>query len=92
MNVSRAEVYPKRNGEFVEKDHTVRERNHIRDSVSIGDNVKFYRLIRDVDRFGKVRSKEVKIEGVVIEKYPYIFKLDNGVYYTWTDYMFGRHD
>lgn len=92
MNVPRAEVYPKQNGAYAEQEHTVKERNHIKDSVSVGDRIKFYRIIREVDRFGKSRSKEIKIEGVVMEKYPYIFKLDDGIYYTWTDYMFGRRD
>lgn len=55
------------------------------EKTPIGKMIKFRTEVSD--ELGHWVNKEVA--GVVEEKYPFIFKLDDGRYYKWIDYMIG---
>lgn len=68
----------------------VRDVEELRDATNIGDRIKF--ITYDFVEHKKthiVERMENEVIGTVKEKYPYIFRLDNGKTYTWNQYALG---
>ena len=62
----------------------------LRDSTKIGETIKFRsNRYYEVALSGYVGKPRI-IEAKVVEKYPNVFKLDNGEVHTWVDYMLGK--
>ena len=71
---------------FREPKYDVYKLEDLKQRTEIGSYIKFH--VSDmVFNTGKFKTRDVS--GVVMEKYPYIFKLSNGKYYQWVDYMLG---
>ena len=75
---------------YVEGGIPLSEIHELRDSTEIGETIKFRS-----DRYYEVAlsgwiGKPKIITSKVIEKYPHVFKLENGEIYTWVDYMLGK--
>ena len=58
----------------------------LKDKTDVGSYIKFH-VSSMIFETGKFKTKDVS--GFVEEKYPHIFKLDNGRYYQWVDYLIG---
>lgn len=58
----------------------------LKDETEVGSYIKFHTttMILETGNF-----KTANVSGIVTEKYPHIFKLDDGRYYQWVDYLIG---
>ena len=65
---------------------TVKSLNAIKNETQIGQFIKFHAT--SMDLLGHHVTKEIC--GTVIQKYPFIFLLDDGNYYKWVDYLISR--
>lgn len=65
---------------------TTKSLEKIRKETPIGALIKFAAPVIN-QATGHYHMEEVR--GYVLEKYPYIFKLSDGRYYMWVDYMIG---
>lgn len=66
--------------------HDIYKLEDLKNRTEVGSYIKFFTSTMIMET-GKFKTREVS--GIVEEKYPYIFKLDDGKYYQWVDYMLG---
>lgn len=59
-----------------QKPYSIEYFEQIVSEIHVGDYIKF-------------KTSDGDVSGIVEEKYPFIFKLSNGVYYQWVDYLLG---
>lgn len=80
--------YPNMNGTTIGHipKFTTKTVKELRKKTKIGDVIKFTAEIYDAN-IGHFKTKEIR--GFVEEKYTNIFKLSDGHYYQWKDYMLG---
>ena len=67
-------------------EYTVNDRERLKDETFVGQIVSFE--VKTVDNILK-RTYIKSVKGKITEKYPYIFRMDDGKVYTWTDYLLG---
>ena len=66
--------------------HSVVSLEELKEQTEIGQYIGFHVAVMNI--FGHWHVE--KVSGFVTEKYPYIFRLDNGQTYQWVDYMLGK--
>lgn len=85
-NLNSASAYISADTDFRIPKYDVDKLEELKDKTEIGSYIKFHASSM-IFETGKFKTKDVS--GFVEEKYPYIFKLDNGRYYQWVDYLIG---
>lgn len=60
----------------------------LREDTAVGAEVRF--IVPTSSVYVSNGRERKTVEGRVVAKYPYIFKLDNGKSYSWVDYLMGK--
>lgn len=85
-NLDSASAYITADAPFRVPKYDVYKLEELKDSTSVGDYIKFHTTIMVLET-GNFKTTDVS--GIVTEKYPHIFKLNDGRYYQWVDYLIG---